>query len=202
MLFQMVWTCYAGWERARKVFYVCFWNIHPICGVKGNSTGLASIWRKMSVSPPVLFYTGKVCIHCICLDYKSLPRHRGFWENLESERERERKRSSSDFEWDIVKWWNSWETSGRTELHTHTHIHRCILRLRNTHGNTLCLLHRSEVARIVIFFFFFSFFSSLFHSSPSVSCFFCVLCFVYSFYSYIFIIVFFHFLSYFVKLVF
>lgn len=40
------------------------------------------------LSPPVLFYTGKVVY--VCFDYKSLPRHRGFWEKLESERERER----------------------------------------------------------------------------------------------------------------
>ncbi len=57
---------------------------------------------------------------------------------------------------------HSWETSGRTELHmhvsahthTHTHTHRCILRLRNTHGNTMHLLHRSKVVWIVIFLFF------------------------------------------------
>ncbi len=93
------------------------------------------------------------CFVYVCVDYKSLPRHRGFWEKLESERKGERDLNEILF-------------SGGTQLgniRTHwaahacerTHTHRCILRLRNTHGNTMRLLHRSKVVWIVIFLFFF-----------------------------------------------
>ncbi len=103
----------------------------------------------------------------VCVDYKSLPRHRGLWEKLESERKRERDLNEILFSGgtQLGNIRTHWAAHACERTHTHTHTHRCILRLRNTHGNTMRLLHRSKVVWIVIF-----------HSSPSVFCFFCMFC--------------------------
>lgn len=90
-------TSQEGGEKHKKwPFPTSIMCVFEICilSVEGKETplGLSPCDVKRLCLRLFCFIQGKFVY--VCHDYKSLPRHRGFWENLESERER----SSSGFE--------------------------------------------------------------------------------------------------------
>ncbi len=75
----------------------------------------------------------------VCVDYKSLPRHRGLWEKLESERKRERDLNEILFSGgtqlgNIRTHWAA-HACERTHTHTHTDVYWSL----ETHMGTQCV---------------------------------------------------------------